>query len=40
MALCFSAAAVIRGYHVNNEIWNGELDEELIYERGGVSAQK
>jgi len=33
MASSFSVAAVITGYHVNKEIWNAELDEELMCER-------
>ena len=33
MALSFSVAAVIRGYHVYKEIWDAELNEELTCER-------
>ena len=33
MALCFTVAAVIIGYHAYKEIWNVELDEELLCER-------
>ena len=33
MALYFSDAVVIRGYHVYKEIWDVENDKELICER-------